>query len=284
MMEKKKILIKKLTRFLILLTLMFIQSCSSGWNENKRKEFISNCTNEAIKNEGVAKKVARIYCECMQQEVEKKYLYSSYIINEKEYIQDLKSDNTMLACNMVAQFSTKKEVEPEHIDQNPQNPRVDLKTAEEFKSTKHNFRIRRPKDWKNTLMEGQMVWRTAENNGDGPSNCFVKVSEDWSFGTFDNEDYIAGLDKEQLINTLKINYDKPIINVLDSYSLGGQEAAKFIYTGKINDQRMTTFILQTIRGKKLFTFGCASFSTDFPNRYLLFQRISDTFYFESSAH
>ena len=63
---------KKLS--VVVLILLIAASCNTkarGWKEDERRQFVSDCINEAKKGLDEAK--ARSYCECMQPKIEAKY-------------------------------------------------------------------------------------------------------------------------------------------------------------------------------------------------------------------
>jgi hypothetical protein len=56
------------------LILVIAASCSTkskGWKDAERRQFVSDCTNQAKKGLDDAK--AKAYCECMQPKIEAKY-------------------------------------------------------------------------------------------------------------------------------------------------------------------------------------------------------------------
>ena len=268
------------TRSVLIILLVF--GCGTdpnGWTDARRLSFMSACETEALKQREVTELFAHLYCDCIQGQIEERYTYVDYIAHEMQYVQKLDDDNTILTCQIVAHAKMREDQESEPIDPNPRNPRINTSAEEEFTSTEHHFKIRRPRRWSNRMMDGQVVWHTAAYEGEGPDNCFVRVADDWSFGVIGNDGYLESVTQEEFVDMLKVRYDTPIINVFDIYRLGDQDALRAIYTGTANGVREVSFILQTVRGSRLYTFGCAALADDFPNRHLLFQRIADTFKF-----
>lgn len=142
------------------------------------------------------------------------------------------------------------------------------------------FVVSTPEGWGDAPLLGRMKWHIAANDGTSNPDCFVIVTEDWSFEVTPLDDYIKTQTKEHLVEVASTMMSDVVVDVReDNFELGGQRAVHLVYSATVDSIRLTSFTTQTIRSGKLYTFGCNDMVDSFPLVYVDLLKIQDSFQF-----
>ncbi len=142
------------------------------------------------------------------------------------------------------------------------------------------FAVSMPEGWGDAPLLGRMKWHVASNNGTTNPDCFVVVTEDWSFEETPIEDYIATQTEEHFVEMASTMMSDVVVVVREeNFDLGGQRAVHIVYSATVDGIPQASFTTQTIRSGKLYNFGCNAMVNNFPLVYADLLRIQESFKF-----
>ena len=142
------------------------------------------------------------------------------------------------------------------------------------------FEVSTPDGWDDAPLLGRMKWHVASNGGTTNPDCFVIVTEDWSFEVTPLDDYIKNQTEEHFVEVASVLMSDVVVVVREeNFELGGQRAIHIVYSSTVDGIRQASFSTQTIRSGKLYTFGCNDMVDNFPLVYADLLKIQDSFQF-----
>ncbi len=125
-----------------------------------------------------------------------------------------------------------------------------------------------------------MKWHAAANGGTTNPDCFVIVTEDWSFEETSIDDYIRIQTEGHFVEVASVLMSDVVVIVREeNFELGGQRAIHIVYSSTVDGIRQASFSTQTIHSGKLYTFGCNDMVDNFPLVYADLLKLQDSFQF-----
>ena len=148
---------------------------------------------------------------------------------------------------------------------------------------KPNYHIDLPKGYQVEESEDNYNLLTASKYSDGEIVGMIEIrfSDDWSFSTFTNTEYISEMLKTDgfeaqatmMFNNFEVNSKGEL------YLKGVGDCFSMIYSGSYyaNNVRITNFIVQFVKNDKLYTLLGSSLPENFSPNYKSFLKSFDTF-------
>jgi hypothetical protein len=118
-------------------------------------------------------------------------------------------------------------------------------------------------------------------NGEIVGMIEIRYSDDWSFSTFTNKEYITHqMTNDKIEATASMIFDNFNIHSKEElYLKGVGDCLSSIYSGddKTNGVRITNLVAQFVKDDKLFTLIGSSFPSNFSSEHKDFLKSFDTF-------
>ena len=180
----------------------------------------------------------------------------------------------IVLAGCLAACDQRKDAPAGHVDEQPATG------TPESADVGPGFEVSTPDGWGDAPLLGRMKWHVASNGGTTNPDCFVIVTEDWSFEVTPLEDYINTQTEEHFVEVASMLLSDVVVGVREeNFNLGGQRAIHIVYSSTVDGIRQTSFSTQTIRSGKLYTFGCNDMVDNFPLVYADLLKIQDSFQF-----